>query len=83
MKRSQRARRISAREQARRRRQRDQQQREAQAAEQERLERRAVLLDEHDVLTSAASASGVHRTPRGLLSDGASTMTTRTQARGR
>lgn len=82
MKRSQRARRIPAREQARRRRQ----QREAQAAEQERQAHLAVLVNEHDVRTSAASASGVHRIPlgtRGLLTGGAQTMTTRTQARGR
>ena len=79
MKRSQRARRISAREQARRRRQ----QREAQAARQERQAHLAVLVSEHDVRTSAASASGVHRIPPGLLNGGAQTMTTRTQARGR
>lgn len=80
MKRSQRARRISAREQARRRRQ----QREAQQAEQERQQQivgqRAITA--HD----AAASSGRWRIPpdaRGLLSGGDSQMTTRTQARGR
>lgn len=79
MKRSQRARRISEREQARRRRQ----QREAQLAEEERaqLEARPTrVVDPHDV---AASISGIHRIPPGLLSGGAAAMPTRTQARGR
>lgn len=81
MKRSQRARRISAREQSRRRRQREQQQREARAAEQERQQQFAGQrgITEHD---RAASASGIHRIPPGLLGSGAP-MVTRTQARGR
>ena len=95
--RSQRARRISVRKRARHRYQREQQQLAAQQAAQERQEQSAVLLSEHvsehvnghDVCTSAASASGVHRSPPvalGLLSGGgaamATRMTTRTQVRG-
>lgn len=75
MKRTQRARRISAREQTRRRRQ----QLAAQKAEQESQQSdRQHVFTEHD-----AAASGIHRIPPGLLTGGNAQATTRTQARGR